>query len=71
MMKSPGFRPARNAGVSSMGRHDLDEPFFHSDLDAEAAELALGADLKLAERRPGRDKPSADRARSALPLIAS
>src|SRR6266540_1364370 len=31
-------------------RNHLDEPFFHADLDAEAAEFALGADLELAER---------------------
>ena len=31
-------------------RDDLDEAVFHADLDAEAAELALGADLEVLER---------------------
>src|SRR5712692_4296994 len=31
-------------------RNHLDETLFHADLDAQAAEFALGADLKLAER---------------------
>jgi hypothetical protein len=30
-------------------RHDLDQAFFHRDLDAEAAELAAGLHLHVAE----------------------
>src|SRR5258706_16017312 len=46
----PGLQAGAKCRRVLDGRHDLDEPFFHSDLDAEAAELALGAHLKLAER---------------------
>ena len=49
-IRSPGLMPARDAGVSSIGDDDLDEAVFHADFDAEAAELALRADLQLAER---------------------
>jgi hypothetical protein len=40
---------AKRGGVLD-GGDDLDEAVFHSDLDAEPSELALGADLQLLER---------------------
>ena len=35
--------------MSSIGEIDLDEAVFHADFDAQAAELALGADLQVLE----------------------
>ena len=46
----PGLQPGAKCRRVLDRRHDLDEPFFHADLDAEAAELALRAHLELAER---------------------
>ncbi len=50
MIRSPGLMPALCAGRVLDRRDHLDEAVFHADLDAQAAELALGADLQLAER---------------------
>ena len=49
VMMSLARMPARAAGVSSIGRDDLDEALLHRDLDAEAAELAAGLHLHVAE----------------------
>ena len=46
----PGLQPGAKCRRVLDRRHDLDEPFFHADLDAEAAELTLRAHLELAER---------------------
>jgi len=49
MMKSPGFRPARNGRRVLDGRDHFHEAFFHPDFYAESAELALSTDLELLE----------------------
>ena len=41
--------PARAAGVSSIGLIDLDEAVILRDLEAEAAELAVGLHLHVAD----------------------
>ncbi len=46
----PGLQAGAKCRRVLDGRDDLDETFLHAHLDAEAAELALGAHLKLAER---------------------
>jgi hypothetical protein len=56
--------PARKAGVSSIGRNDLDRAVFDADLDAEAAELALGRDLQILEAVRRRENRNAGRARA-------
>ncbi len=48
-IRSPDLMPARNAGVSSIGRNDADDAVLDADLDAEAAELALRGDLQVLE----------------------
>ena len=48
-MRSFGFRPARNAGVSSIGETTFHVAVFHRDFDAEPAELTTGLDLHIAE----------------------
>ena len=48
-MKSPGWMPARAAGVSSIGDTTLTRPFSIGDFDAEAAEFAAGLHLHLVE----------------------
>ncbi len=49
VMMSLAMMPAREAGVSSIGETTLIEAVFHRDLDAEAAELAAGLHLHVAE----------------------
>src|SRR6266571_669579 len=45
-----GLQPRPESRCVLDRRDHLDESVLHADLDAQAAELALGADLKLAER---------------------
>ncbi len=65
VMMSLAMTPAFAAGRLVDRRHDLDQAVLHGDLDAEAAELAAGLHLHVAEalRRPC--SSSADRARPA------
>ena len=48
-MRSPVRISARAAGVSSIGATTFTKPFFHRDLDAEPAKLALGLDAHVLE----------------------
>ena len=49
-IRSPDLMPARECRRVVDRRDDFDESVFHADFDAEAAELALRADLQFAKR---------------------